>query len=122
MSNAYEIIKYDCDNYACIVVPTAVSNPLEQINVLVEQLKKHQIKTGRVLFDFIISSGNTKERYASVQYDDGFLYNSFEYVDVKADDPIRKLTADFLRMKIESREVPMLSSLQVSLLKKGYTL
>lgn len=122
MSNAYEIIKYDCDNYACIVVPTAVSNPLEQINVLVEQLKKHQIKTGRVLFDFIISSGNTKERYASVQYDDGFLYNSFEYVDVKADDPIRKLTADFLRMKIESREVTMLSSLQVSLLKKGYTL
>ena len=122
MSSAYEIIKYNCDNYACIVIPTSVTNPLENINTLVDQLNKENINSGRILFDFIISSGNSKERYASVQYNNGFVYDSFEYVDVELDNPIRKKSADYLRMKVEKKEFPMLSGSQISLLKNGFTI
>lgn len=122
MSSAYEIIKCHCENYACIVIPTSVTNPLDRINALVDQLKDEQINSGRILFDFIISSGNSKERYASVQYDNDFVYNSFEYVDVKSDDPIRKISADFLRKEIEKKRLPMLSGSQVSLLKSGFSI
>lgn len=122
MSSSYEIIKYHCDNYACIVIPTFVNNPLEKINVLTARLQDEQINSGRILFDFIVSSGDSKERYASVLYDNGFVYSSFEYVDVKLDDPIRKMSSDFLRMAIEKTGLPMLSGSQISLLKRGFNI
>ena len=102
MNKADEIIKIKSNNYVCIVMPTSISNPLEKVSALSEELKRECIQPGRILFDFIISSGNTRERYASVLYENGFAYNSFEYVDVKPDDPIRKESSDFLRAEIEN--------------------
>ena len=122
MSRAYEIIKCNGQNYACIVIPTSVTNPLERINCLIEQLNAEHIRSGYILFDFIISAGNSKERYASVLYDNGFVHNSFKYVDVKAEDPIRKKTGDFFREQIEQKELPMLSSSQIALLKGGFNI
>ena len=122
MDRAYEIIKCNCQNYACIVIPTSITNPLERIGSLVEQLNEEHISSGYILFDFIISAGNSKERYASVQYDNGFIENSFKYIDVKAEDPIRKKTADFLRLQIEKTGMPMLSGSQIALLKGGFNI
>lgn len=122
MSSSYKIIKYNCDNFECIVIPTSVNNPLEKINLLIGQLKEEHIYSGCIIFDFIFSSGNSKERYASVQYDNGFVNSSFQYIDVSKDDPIRKVCSDYLRMENHGGLLSMLNKSQISLLKSGYTL
>lgn len=122
MGSAYEIIKYNHDDYKCIVIPTSVTNPLEKINSLVTQLNEKNISSGCIIFDFIFSSGNSNERYASVQYDNGFVNSSFRYLDVAVDDPIRKTSSDYLRFGIDNGNLSMLNSSQISLLRRGYTL
>lgn len=122
MSSVYEIIKCNCDNYECIVIPTSITNPLERINLLITQLNEKQISSGRIVFDFIFSSGNSRERYASVQYENGFINSSFQYIDIAMDDPIRQVCSDYLRIGIDKGTYSMLNTSQISLLKNGYTL
>ena len=122
MSSTYEIIKDNCSSYECIVIPIAATNPLENIETLVSQLNKEHIYSGSIIFDFIMSSGNTKERYASVLYDNGFINNSFQYIDIALDDPIRKICSDYLLKRAEEGKATMLSGSQLSLLKYGYSL
>lgn len=122
MSSAYEIIKDNCSNYECIVIPIATTNPLENIEVLISQLNQEHIYSGSIIFDFIMSSGNTKERYASVLYDNGFINNSFQYVEISANDPIREMCSNYLLKRVDDGKATMLSGTQLSLLKNGYSL
>lgn len=122
MKKTYEIIKCHDKKYSCIVIPTSCFNPLDRLNLLVFQLKDEQIEFGTILFDFIISSGNSEERYASVLFDGDFINDSFEYVLINKNDPIRKESSDFLRTEIEYTDVSMLSNSQISLLKAGYNI
>ncbi len=122
MSSAYEIIKDNCNNYECIVIPIAATNPLENIEILVSQLSQEHIHSGNIIFDFIMSSGNTKERYARVIYDNGFIINSFQYIEIASDDPIRKMCSNYLLKRANEGKTTMLNSSQMTLLKNGYSL
>lgn len=122
MSSAYEIIKEKCHNYECIVIPIAATNPLENIETLISQLNQEHIHSGSIIFDFIMSSGNTKERYARVLYDNGFINNSFQYIEIASDDPIRKMCSNYLLKRINEGKITMLSAAQLSLIKNGYSL
>ena len=46
MGITYEIIKENCDNYQCIVIPIAYTNPLEDIDTLISKLKTKIIIQG----------------------------------------------------------------------------
>lgn len=122
MSSAYEIIKDKCGNYECIVIPVTATNPLENIETLIYQLNQEQVHSGSIIFDFIMSSGNTKERYASVLYDNGFINNSFQYVEIALDDPIRKICSKYLLKRVKEGKVTLLSNSELSLLKNGYSI
>lgn len=122
MSSIYKIIKENCNSYECIVIPIAATNPLENIETLIFELKQEHVHSGNIIFDFIMSSGNTKERYASVLYDNGFINNSFQYIEVALNDPIRKICSKYLLERVEEGKATMLSSSQLSLIKNGYFL
>lgn len=122
MGSAYEIIKENCNSYECIVIPIATTNPLENIETLISQLNQEHIQSGFIIFDFFMSSGNTKERYAKVKYDKGFINNSFQYIEIASDDPIRKMCSNNLLKRVYEGKVTMLSAPQLSLLKSGYSL
>lgn len=122
MSSTYEIIKDNCNNYECIVIPIATTNPLENIEALIDQLNQEHIHSGSIIFDFIMSSGNTKERYARVMYDNGFINNSFQFIEIASDDPIRKACSNYLLKRLNEGKTTMLNSSQLSLLKNGYSL
>lgn len=122
MSGLYEIIKDNCSNYECIVIPIATTNPLENVETLISQLNQEHIESGSIIFDFIMSSGNTKERYAKVLYDNGFINNSFQYIEIASNDPIRKKCSNYLLKRIDEGKVTTLSGSQLSLLKNGYSL
>lgn len=122
MTSSYEIIKYNVDKFECIVIPTSITNPLEKINLLTEQLREENINSGCIVFDFIFSAGNSTERYASVQYHNGFVNNTFQYIEIPKDNPIRKVCSDYLREKGDEGYFALLDKSQISLLKEGYTL
>lgn len=122
MGITYEIIKENCDNCQCIVIPIAYTNPLEDIDTLISKLSQEDIHSGNIIFDFIMSSGNTNERYAKVLYDNGFVNGSFEYIQIASDDPIREKCSKYLLKRINEGKATMLSSSQQALLKNGYSL
>jgi len=122
MGITYEIIKENCDNCQCIVIPIAYTNPLEDIDTLISKLSQEDIHSGDIIFDFIMSSGNTKERYAKVSYDNGFVNGSFKYIQIASDDPIREKCSKYLLKRINEGKATMLSSSQQALLKNGYSL
>ena len=122
MSSVYEIIKDNCSNYECIVIPIAATNPLENIETLISRLNQEHIHSGSIIFDFIMSAGNTQERYARVLYDDGFINNSFQYIEIPSNDPIRKMCSNYLLKRVDEGKITMLSGAQLSLIKNGYSL
>ncbi len=122
MGITYEIIKENCDNCQCIVIPIAYTNPLEDIDTLISKLSQEDIHSGNIIFDFIMSSGNTNERYAKVSYDNGFVNGSFEYIQIASDDPIREKCSKYLLKRINEGKATMLSGSQQALLKNGYSL
>lgn len=121
-NNAYKIIKCNDSRYSCIVIPTSRRNPLENVSLLLSQLKEENIKAGRLLFDFIISVGNTEERYASIFFDSGFSNESFEYEKLGTNDPIRKESDDYLRSAKEYLNASALPKSQIVLLNAGYNI
>lgn len=122
MSSVYKIIKVNCVDYECIVIPIATTNPLDNIEALISQLNQEQIHSGSIIFDFIFSSGNTQERYAKVLYDNGFVNNSFQYIEIELNDPIRRMCSDYFLERIHEGKVTMLNNSQLLLLKNGYVL
>ena len=120
MGGVYEIVKDITGNYECIVIPTAITNPLENIEILISQLNQEHIHSGSIIFDFIMSSGNTKERYAEVLYDDGFINDSFHYVEIPPNGPIREMCSKHLLKRIDEGKVTVLNGTQLSLLRNGF--
>ena len=48
MGITYEIIKENCDNCQCIVIPIAYTNPLEDIDTLISKLSQEDIHSGNM--------------------------------------------------------------------------
>lgn len=53
MGITYEIIKENCDNCQCIVIPIAYTNPLEDIDTLISKLSQEDIHSGNIIFDLL---------------------------------------------------------------------
>lgn len=119
MKEVCKILISDDKTYAGIVIPVAISNPLEQLDKIAAQIKDAHIGSGRILFDFLISAGNGEDRFGSVSWDHGFVEGSFERVLIDAENPIRKEISDYLREELEESEMAMLNKSQAVLLKNG---
>ncbi len=119
--NNYELIPSPNENYLCVIVPTSHYQPLNGIEGLVPLLNNTFSKPGYVIFDFILSSGNTKERYANVFFNnEGFVAETFNYIIVEKNDLIRKVVSDFLKGKNFYLTHSVLNSTQQKMIENGY--
>lgn len=70
-----------------------------------KELKSLGIKNGTIIFDTILYSGNTNNRFLTAKIKDGKIQRTtYRYVSasIEWDHPIRKMTCDFLRAHKES--------------------
>ena len=74
----YKINKID--NEKTVVFSVSHHSPTEQLDSIAKELLKKQFK-GIVIFDMLLSSGNTKQRYFESMFNGtNFLNESFENI------------------------------------------
>ena len=67
--NSFNIIYEQCGKYAAIVYPVSYLNPIDELQVISKELRKHLSAGCYVLFDLLLSNGDNFNRFAELYYD-----------------------------------------------------
>lgn len=119
----FELIPIDREEFVLVILPTSYYEPLSNISDLVEFLKDSYKSPMRLMFDFIISSGNTNERFAEAFFNgEGIVAESFRSVLVPKDAMVRKTVSDFLKTRNYYLTSSVLNSVQKNLITKGFVI
>lgn len=66
----YEIVYKQLDKYSAIIYATSLINPINEINNISVELRKHLSPNSYVLFDLLLSNGENFNRFADLYYND----------------------------------------------------
>lgn len=117
----YDIIKLENQNVILVLIRTCES-PFEYLPEISDDLKKLNY-SGKVIFDEMLHSGNTDERFISCIFEDGgFAAESFQFIAVKKKAPIRKFLCDYLQSEKEYLHSSGLTSSQQKLIEKNFVI
>ncbi|NLD35869.1 MAG: type II toxin-antitoxin system RnlB family antitoxin [Desulfatiglans sp.] len=116
MKNYYKIKKTNFKQYPYIVFSTCYINPMDQKEDIEKELKKNKVQ-GKILFDLLLSHGNTPDRFFEAIFD-GYeiLEDSIKNI-VIVPDKIKDIAADFYYIKQEFLENSVLSNTQKFLIR-----
>ena len=112
----YKIVPLeDEQKYVYLVIICNSNSPYDYITDISKNLDT--TKPGTILVDQILHVGNTDKRFMEFQYTGNEIKNG-DFVNIKKDSKIRKLTCDFLNNTglIDSS---ILTSIQTRMIKKG---
>lgn len=116
MDTKYRIVPLENEPlYSYLVIMCTSHSPYDYINDISQKLDTS--KSGFILIDQILHVGNTEKRFISFQFNGNKLKNS-DFVNIKRDSKIRKLTCDFLN-ETGLVDSPILTSIQSRMIKKG---
>ena len=103
-----------------LVFSTSFISPLKFLTEIEEELGSKVHERIEVVFDFLLSSGNTNERFAKVIFDGkSFDKSSFQFIKLEKKNTIRDLAADFYKTSIGHVDNSILTSVQKKLVHKG---
>jgi len=117
MSKTYYIEKINGGSYPCIIFSTSYVSPMDQLEIVENDLKKIGVM-GNILFDLLLSHGNTPDRFYEV------LFNG-EKIDIDSlrrvesiSDNIKQISSDFYHNHVHFLKNSILSNPQKFLIKK----
>lgn len=116
MDMEYKIVPLENEQtYSYLVIMCTSHSPYDYISDISKKLDAS--KTGSILIDQILHVGNTAKRFICFQFNGNELKNS-DFVTIKKDSELRKLTCNFLNVTglVDS---PTLTSIQSRMIKKG---
>lgn len=96
LSNHYKLHILSSGDYECLVVCLSYESIFSYMNELKADMRKHNIKKGNILFDQLLICGNGKNRFLSVEIEDGDILQATAK-NVVADQYYHELTASELR-------------------------
>ena len=109
--------------YDIIVFSQSYESPFSCLDEITKEIREISVSNARILFDTLLSSGNTNERFAEACYtDDNFVLGSFQFVEISKKDQLRKYCAEFFCENREILEFSILTPIQKKLLSKGITI
>ena len=118
--NKYSIIKINNKDYKAIIFSNTYESQLFYLEDITKELKNQKINNCKILFDNILTVGNTSERYTEAIFDgEEFINSSFKYVKIDKKSDIRKVSTDYMRSNISILNNSILTSLQIKMIKKG---
>ena len=116
MDMNYKIVPLEGEQtYAYLIIICTPHSPYDYIGDISKNLDA--AKQGTILVDQILHVGNTEKRFMTFQFN-GNEINNGDFVSVKKDSKIRKLTCDFLN-DTGLVDTPSLTSIQSKIKKKG---
>ena len=85
----------------CIIFSTTYVSPLDFIKDIENDLRSIINYSIDVIFDFLLSSGNSQERFGRINYTgSGFDMRSFQFISVPKKNNLRKVSANFKKIRI----------------------
>lgn len=119
--NKFRIIE-KCHSYSACVLFQTHDSPFSLIEELKNELQSKNIY-GRILFDTLFHSGNSKDRFIEVYFDGNEIDTiTAHVVKIEKGNGIRKVIAEILKDNYELLEDSILNSVQKKLLSKGISL
>jgi len=112
----YKIVPLeDGQMYAYLIIICTSHSPYDYIGDISKKLDT--TRPGTILIDQILHVGNTEKRFMSFQFNGNELKNG-DFVNIKKDSNIRRLTCNFLK-DTGLVESSILTSIQSRMIKKG---
>lgn len=112
----YKIVALnDEQKYEYLIILCNSNSPYDYIRDISNNLDK--TKSGDILIDQILHVGNTEKRFMAFQFNRGKIENG-NFVNVKKNSKIRKLTCNFLN-DAGLVDGSILTSIQARMIKKG---
>lgn len=90
-------------------------------HIIEQELQKQNIGNAKILIDQLLITGNTNNRFISIEFVDGNLIFPTA-VPIKADSIYHQFTTDYLKKRKDILKNSILSSYQIALIEKGYVL
>jgi hypothetical protein len=118
LTNYYKMYILSSGNYACLVVCLSYESMFSYIEELQAELGAKGIKKGEILIDQLLISGNGKNRFLSIEVENGyFLYTTAKNVIV--DQYYHQLTSSELMRNQVLLENSILTPKQISMISRG---
>lgn len=119
---AYKVVNINKDDYKYLVLSTSFETPLTYLEEIDEELA-HCDGKYKVIFDLLLSIGNTSERFIEAMFDgESLIKTSFDYIEISKQSELRKLTTQILKENSDLLENSVLNSFQKKMLSKGITI
>lgn len=116
----FKIVSLEQQPYDAVIFSVSYDSPLAYLNEVADEIRKNHFKNAKILFDVLLSIGNTTERFIEATFDgEQFNLNSFRVIQIKKNNQIRKYCADFFHENSNLLEHSILTPIQKELLKKG---
>ncbi|WP_017825439.1 type II toxin-antitoxin system RnlB family antitoxin [Clostridium botulinum] len=104
----------------CIIFSTTYVSPLDFIKDIENELRNVINYSVEVVFDLLLSSGNSQERFGRINYTGNeFDMKSFQFINVPKKNDLRKVAVSYYKDKDENLDNSILTSMQKKMIKKG---
>ncbi|MDQ0341108.1 hypothetical protein J2S00_003952 [Caldalkalibacillus uzonensis] len=113
----FEIKKVEEPNNVCLILSNSYINPLEELESIESDLQNNF--TGKVIFDLLLSNGNSSNRFMEAIFDGNkFDYSSFKII-TDVDVTIKKISASYYRNNENLMQSTIVSDAFKFLLRNG---
>ncbi|MNB77489.1 hypothetical protein D3C75_241750 [compost metagenome] len=118
----YDIVRIDNMEYPYCIISTSYETPLTNLSQLTQDLSAYS-SGFKVIFDFLLCSGNSTERFYEAFFDgEHFKENSFRIINLDKKSELRKLSCNHLNQHKEYLDQSVLNNFQKKMLEKGITI
>lgn len=93
--NSYDIIYEQFGKYAAIVYPVSYLNPIDDFQLISEELREHLPAGCYVLFDLLLSNGDNFNRFAELYYDGNELSAGLIRITEVNSDELKRLNLHY---------------------------
>lgn len=116
----YEVLKIEHSEYAYMVFSESYETPFSYLDKICNELKNYNMLKCKVIFDMLLSMGNTSERFVEAIFDgECFIDATFKYKDIDKKNELRKISTEFFGQKSNILEYSILNSVQKKMINKG---
>lgn len=118
MNKFFKIYTLNADLYDCMVICLTCESIFSYIDALQKAISDTGVKEGTILIDQLLISGNGENRFLTINYSNG-LFDLTSAQNVEADIKYRQITSCELKNNELLLENSILTTEQISLIKKG---
>ena len=119
----FHVKQINLENYSAVVYSCSYDSPISYLLDIEHQLKELGIKTGYILFDTLLSKGNSSTRFFEAKFEDTkFIKSSIKNIEVPKNSEIRKAACKFYRESGINLDNSLLTEVQKRIINKGLVL